>query len=41
MTRVKIVGWLAESVVVGSSGGFLAWYVWAKFATLPWGACSF
>ena len=38
MMRSKIVGWLAESVVVGSSGGFLAWYVWAKFATLPWGS---
>jgi len=41
MMRAKIVGWLAESVVVGSSGAFLAWYIWVKIATLPWGASGY
>ena len=41
MMRTKVVGWLTQAAMVGFSGGFLGWYVWAKIATLPWGAGHF
>ncbi len=36
--KTKVVNWLTETAVVTSSGGFLAWYIWAKVAAWPWGA---
>ena len=34
--RFKILRRFTETSIVASSGGFLAWYVWAKVATCPW-----
>ena len=34
--RSRILRWSAEAVMILSSGGFLAWYVWAKVAARPW-----
>ncbi len=41
MTRAALHQFVTETLVVSSSGLFLAWYVWAKLAVWPWGACSF
>ncbi|WP_435015551.1 hypothetical protein TA3x_003092 [Tundrisphaera sp. TA3] len=27
---------VTEAFLISFSGGFLAWYVWAKIATYPW-----
>ena len=32
----QIIRRFTETTVVGSSGGFLAWYVWVKVATCFW-----
>ena len=34
--RSKITRAFAETTIVLSSGGFLAWYIWVKVATGPW-----
>lgn len=34
-TRHLFREFLTEALLISFSGGFLAWYVWAKLATLP------
>jgi hypothetical protein len=41
MTRAYFTEVATETIVLGSSGLFLAWYVLAKVAVWPWGACGF
>ena len=41
MTRAYFTEIATETVVVATSGLFLAWYVLAKLAVWPWGACWF
>jgi hypothetical protein len=41
MTRAYFTKVATETIVLGSSGLFLAWYVLAKIAVWPWGACGF
>ena len=36
MMRTTFVRWFTETTVVMSSCGFLAWYIWAKVADVPW-----
>jgi hypothetical protein len=41
MTRAYFHQIATEAIVVSTSGLFLAWYICAKIAVWPWGACSF
>jgi hypothetical protein len=41
MTRAYFAEIATEATVFVGSGLFLSWYVWAKVAVWPWGACSF
>ena len=41
MNRVRIREMIAETILVGFSGGFLLCYIAAKIAVWPWGACSY
>ena len=36
MTRMISRELVTEACLVSFSGGFLAWYVWAKVITSPW-----
>jgi len=41
MTRAYFNEIATEAIVLSGSGLFLGWYIWAKVAVWPWGACSF
>ena len=41
MTRARAKELVAETILVGFSGGFLLCYIMAKIAVWPWGAFSY
>ena len=36
MTRTACRELVTEAMLISFSGGFLAWYIWAKIASYPW-----
>ncbi len=40
IARSRIVEFLSRGAVLAFSGGFLAWYLWAKLSSLPGGVWS-
>ena len=41
MTRAHFNEIATETIMVGGSGLFLAWYILAKISVWPWGAYAF